>query len=115
MNEERDIAICELYLSGKTLEEIGDVYGLRRQRVQQILKREGYDRTDRPVERSDRELFLGVNVSESVKAALREEAVKRGVSMSSITSDLLKEMLKACGYPLEAEQIVEGDDATPHA
>lgn len=38
----RVLAIIELFTNGKTLQEIGDSYGITRERVRQILKRYGY-------------------------------------------------------------------------
>lgn len=35
----RDEAMCAMYKGGKTLEEIGNVYGLSRERVRQVLKK----------------------------------------------------------------------------
>lgn len=40
-NFEREAVICRLYRDGKTLQEVGDVFGLTRERVRQILKRAG--------------------------------------------------------------------------
>lgn len=40
-NLEREAVICGLYREGKTLQEVGDVFGLTRERVRQILRRAG--------------------------------------------------------------------------
>ncbi|HEY5851965.1 MAG TPA: sigma factor-like helix-turn-helix DNA-binding protein [Lysobacter sp.] len=40
-NPEREAVICRLYQDGKTLQEVGDVFGLTRERVRQILRRAG--------------------------------------------------------------------------
>lgn len=37
----REIWMCSLYKAGRTLQEIGDMYGLSRERVRQIIKRHG--------------------------------------------------------------------------
>lgn len=42
-NFEREAVICRLYRDGKTLQEVGEVFGLTRERVRQILKRAGVD------------------------------------------------------------------------
>lgn len=45
-NPERDQVMCRLYQDGKTLEEVGAVFGVTRERVRQILKRAGLSSTD---------------------------------------------------------------------
>lgn len=99
---ERDKAICKLYVSGKTLKECGLAHGITHERVRQILRKAGIYRNLRPVplglkdgvvESDVRDEFLGVNLSETDKAGLREEAERRGLSMSSLTNDLIREML----------------------
>lgn len=40
-NLEREAVICTLYQEGKTLQEVGDVFGLTRERIRQILRRAG--------------------------------------------------------------------------
>lgn len=40
-NLERETVICALYQEGKTLQEVGDVFGLTRERIRQILRRAG--------------------------------------------------------------------------
>lgn len=42
-NKERDKEMAELYKAGKNLREIGDMYGITRERVRQILVRLGVD------------------------------------------------------------------------
>lgn len=91
-NTDRDDQICRLYAAGATLEYLGSVYTLSRQRIQQIVMKAGIFRGT--VQRSDREEFLGVNVTRDDKKALLREAHRRGLSMSALTSDMIKEMLK---------------------
>lgn len=93
MSKERNEEICRLYVSGLTLNQCGDIFKLSHERVRQILRKAGVFKRDRAVERSDRDEFLGVNLTEADKDALRAEAERRGVSMSSLTSDLIKDML----------------------
>ncbi len=93
INTERDTRICQLYTSGQTLQEIGTSFKLSRERVRQILRKQGVYRKDRLVVKSDRDEFLGVNISDADKVALRAEAARRGLSMSALTSDLIKDML----------------------
>lgn len=93
----RNNEIAKLYLEGKTLEECGEIYRISRQRIKQILKKYGVWR--KRAESSDlRDELLGVTLSKADKLALREEAQRRGLSMSALTSDLIKEML---GRPKE--------------
>lgn len=40
-NHEREAVMSRLYQSGKTLQEVGEVFCLTRERVRQILKRAG--------------------------------------------------------------------------
>jgi len=40
-NVERAIQVCDLYQAGYTLQEIGEFYGLSRERIRQILKSSG--------------------------------------------------------------------------
>ena len=54
-NLEREAVICSLYRDGKTLQEVGDVFGLTRERVRQILRRAGVSPTQGGVrKRSER-------------------------------------------------------------
>ena len=78
---ERNKAICDYYLDAHTITECGRKFGLRRQRVQQILKSGG---VWKPHEKSDRSEFVGINVSAEVKDALKQKAKKRGVSLSRL-------------------------------
>lgn len=93
MSKERNEEICRLYVGGLTLRECGQHFKLSHQRVRQILRRAGVFKRDQLVERSDRDEFLGVNLTEADKIALRAEAERRGVSMSALTSDLIRDML----------------------
>lgn len=43
---ERNAEMCALYQRGKTLQEIGDAYGVTRERVRQIVARAGVSRFD---------------------------------------------------------------------
>ena len=92
MSERNDL-ICQRYVAGATLQEVGRAFHISNERVRQILRKAGVFKTDRRKEVSDRDVFLGVNVSEADKVALRAEAERRGMSMSMLTSDLIKEML----------------------
>lgn len=102
---ERDQAIGRAYEGGETVEQLGARYRLSDERVRQILKKQNKFVKNRNVNYSDREKFLGVNISAIVKEALKKEADRRGISMSSLTSDVLKDMLTELGYPVEASQV----------
>lgn len=87
---QRNADICAYYKAGHKLSECASRFGLGRQRVQQILLAAGIWK---PYVKGDRTEFLGVSVSAADKAALTEEAARRGLSMSALTSDLIKDML----------------------
>lgn len=89
---QRNEDICQRYMAGETLQAIGDRFRISRMRVKQIVKKAGLWR--KRAEKSDRDAFLGVNVTSDVKDALRTKADERGVSMSRLTSDALDAMLK---------------------
>lgn len=103
-HNERDADIMRRYTSGEPIQSLCTTYNLTRGRIYQILKGVRKERRDSP--QVPRDMFLGINVSESVKDALLIEANRRGISMSSLSSKTLREMLLACGYTLEAESIV---------
>lgn len=93
---ERNAEIVRLYSSGQKPSVIGKLFSLTNERVRQILRKAEVklQRRGNPV-RSDRTIFLGVEVTDEVKEALRVEAKRRGLSMSSLTSTTLQEMLDA--------------------
>lgn len=104
MNEQRDKEIVACYIGGKTLEQCGQEFKITRERVRQILRKHGILKHARVkpkvglddggvVKTDGRDEFLGVNISEGDKQALREEAERRGLSMSRLSSDFIKEML----------------------
>lgn len=98
-NEKRDSEICRMFKEGAAVEKIAERFSLSRERVYRIVKRENLTRS---LPKSDRDEFLGINVSESVKTALRDEAHRRGVSVSALSAETLREMLVSLGYPIEA-------------
>lgn len=87
---QRNTAICMYYTEGHKLSECASRFKLGRQRVLQILQNAG---VWKPYVKGDRTKFLGISVSEEQKAALQREAVRRGISMSALTADLIKDML----------------------
>lgn len=102
---ERDQEIGRLYEAGASLEQLAAQFGLSPSWIRDILKKQQRYIKYRDVNVSDREKFLGVNISAPVKKALKKEADRRGISMSSLTSDVLKDMLTELGYPVEASQV----------
>lgn len=104
--DERNAELVNRYLAGDSTEELRERFKITRTRIYQILKEAGIPK-ERQQNADDRDQFLGVNLSESVKDALRAEAQRRGLSMSALSSAALREMLVACGYPLEAEKVVQ--------
>ncbi len=89
----RNAEICQMYMSGATLAECASRFGVKRQRIKQIVEDAGIWRPYVRPPRSDRDEFLGVNLTEADKDALREEATRRGMSMSSLTATLIRDML----------------------
>lgn len=53
--------------------------------------------------RSDRNKFLAAHVTAPVKQALRDEAAKRGKSVSKIVFELLTARLRQLGHELSKE------------
>jgi acyl CoA:acetate/3-ketoacid CoA transferase len=92
---ERNEEIVRLYTAGHVPQYLGDLYGISKERVRQILRQAGVAlrRSGNPGEDPPRSVFLGVGVTDEVKTALREEAKRRGISMSSLTAVALQEML----------------------
>lgn len=101
---ERDAEIVQRYTAGEPLEDLRKRFKLTRSRIYQILHGANVPLTRQP-DAPDRDQFLGVNLSESVKDALRAEAGRRGVSMSALSAEILRDMLVTCGYSIEAEQV----------
>lgn len=92
---ERDAEICRLYTRGLTLQQVGDHFGLTKERVRQILREGGVYKSDRKKEaRLVRDKFLGINITEGDKVALCREAERRGISMSALTAELIRKMLR---------------------
>jgi len=103
-HDERNAEIIARYQAGEPILKLRAAFNLSAGRIYQILdsveKKRKHKKQEVP-----RDVFLGINVSESVKDALLLEANKRGISMSSLSSDALKQMLVECGYTLEAESL----------
>ncbi len=100
--EERNRLICDLYMSGKTLQECKNEYGISRERVRQILRKAGVFRGWRAAttEGSDRVEFLGINVSAEMKENLKTESTAQDISLSELVSNTLD---KAVGESVTSE------------
>ena len=83
---ERNAAICAYYSAGNSLKATATKFTLGRQRVMQVLVAGG---VWKPYVKGSRTKFLGVNVSEETKDALRRKADAEGVSVSRLASDAL--------------------------
>lgn len=88
--EDRDARICAGYRDGQKISQLASTFRMNRQRIIQILKREG---AWRPYQKNGRDTFLGVSISREDKVALEAEAERRGVSMSSLSAEAIHEML----------------------
>jgi len=88
---ERDMLICNLFLSGSSMKEIATLANLSRQQVHHIIRR--YDVKRPETHRLTREELVGVVINEDDKRALRIAADKQGISMSQWTLNLIKEKL----------------------
>jgi predicted HicB family RNase H-like nuclease len=87
----RDEAICDFYVRGASVAECGRKFGLKRQRVTQILKRA---KVWRPYIMQGRTKFLGVSIKEETHAKLQERAQAQGKSVSKLTSDALDALVE---------------------
>ena len=85
---DRDAKICQRYTEGANFTQIGEEFNLKRQRIQQIIKHAGLWRP-----RVIRDEFLGIHVDDETKATIRRMAQERGISMSTMTLELLSEMI----------------------
>lgn len=89
----RDIEICRLYIGtkdqpGLTLQALGEQFHISRERVRQILRREGVFKRDRHIDLHNQ--YLGVGVPQPLKDALYSEAEQRGISVSALVSETLE-------------------------
>lgn len=94
-NSIRDAQICRLYLEGLTSTEIGDHFQLSRERIRQVLEKGGVTRVYRRSVQTDRHAFVGVDVPKRVKDAMREEAAKRGVTLSQLALEAFDKYVAA--------------------
>ncbi len=88
--DQRDAELIVFYERGNTLTKTAKKFRISRQRALQILQVYG---VWKPYVKTDRTKFLGVFVTKEDKKALKAEADRRGVSMSKLSADVIKEML----------------------
>lgn len=91
--DERDADICRRYLTGETLQSIGDSYGLSRQRIEQIIQQAGIWRQS-AIKPSERDEFVGIVVPKPLKDALQDEAETRNTSMSQVIIEAFTKALE---------------------
>lgn len=91
MNE-RNATICKVYMEGATLAQCGKQFGLKRQRIKQIVTEAGLWR-ERGQSTNERNAFLGIDLTETDKEALRTEASRQNLSMSAMTSEWIRDRL----------------------
>lgn len=92
--EARDAEIIAFYNAGNKISQCASRFKMSRQRIIQILQKAG---VWKPYTKNNSENFLGVLLSDETKAALKALAKERGVSMSSLSSEAIEEMLTTLG------------------
>jgi hypothetical protein len=104
--DERDRAVCRLYLEGQTQAEISRQFLITEAWVSHILKKAGLTSDDRP--KGVRTSFIGIHVSPEMKEALRQIAEP---SMSRWVADLIAQELKDRG--ISTETAIENEIKLP--
>lgn len=97
INEEhvkRDAEICRLYQAGSSIYDLKVSFEISHERIRQILRANGIYKQDRMREENVRDEFLGINLTDADKQALREMAREQGISMSQLSSDAIREKLR---------------------
>ena len=89
MSAERNTELCKLYTAGQTLDQLAATFSISKQRVRQIVIKGGVWKKKTP-----RPEFLGVDVTKDVKDKLKDAADERGVSMSKLASDIIRNTLE---------------------
>ena len=93
-NGDRDAEICRRYKAGETYQSLHKAFHLSLERIRQILRQHGVSKDDRDKKRKrSRPRYLGITISVEDKAALKAEAEKKGVSMSELSADMIREKL----------------------
>jgi len=98
VKQRRNAAICEAYVNGVSVHALSEEYGISTQRIRQILRRNGVTKRDQFQAPRRHHLGMsqvGITVTDSVKEKLKQEAQRRGMTMSSFGAELLKESLDA--------------------
>jgi DNA-binding NarL/FixJ family response regulator len=102
--DERNVEICRLYVAGTQVLQIARQFHTSKENVRQILRKNNISKKQITRSRSNRDEFIGVNVSVEDKKAFRSEAARQGISMSKLTSKLIKELLAEVRRQREAEK-----------
>ena len=93
-NVERDAEIVRQFTAGQSLRMIAQTFHISHERVRKILQARGIlTKRGQALAPESRDEFLGVNLSKIDKFDLREEAERRGVSMSALSADAIRKML----------------------
>lgn len=101
-HKQRNDEICSLYTEqGKTIYVLSSQFKISHERVRQILRKRGVLRKDRQQQTTSRDKFVGVEVTETAKQALRDESAKSGESMSELGAKGIDILLKERGYDVD--------------
>jgi hypothetical protein len=102
-------SLAELYEDGKTLEEIGNQFGISRQAVQSRLKRAGFERRPRGVKTKSRELDRDVLIELYQNRKLPPSKIAEELN---VTAPFVIRQLKKHNIPLrtrkEARRLTSG-------
>lgn len=107
--KERDALIVQLAKSGRTAMSIARQVGVSRAWVYVVCREAGVELAalHQKIKRyTNRNQFLGLNTSKSVKSALHEATTQQGVSVSEYANDALAEKLKRDGFIVETERLI---------
>lgn len=89
--DERNAAIYEEYKKGVTIEDLCRKYRISRQWLHKILRKGKLGPREVFV---GRDAFLGVNINEGTKNQVKKLADKRGVSVSALADEALREFVQ---------------------
>lgn len=94
LTREQQIALC--YRAGNTITEIATAFEVTKQRVYQILRKQGVTRDENPVTRNKNlYAFVGAHITKELKADLEHMAEIKHLSVSAYIAQLIKDGLDA--------------------